>query len=187
MHLDGARLMNAVIATGRLAREWAQPFDTVAICFSKGLGAPVGSALAGSAEAIRRARRLRKLLGGGMRQAGILAAGALYALEHHVDRLSEDHDHARILAEAFEHTEGFALESGPVQTNLVWVAVDRLLGTAAEVESYLRSRGVLVSAIEPQVLRACTHLDITREQAELAASVIRQIEPAMISAMTLIY
>jgi threonine aldolase len=187
MHLDGARLMNAAVATGRPARQWGQQFDTVAICFSKGLGAPVGSALAGSDEAIRRARRLRKLLGGGMRQAGILAAGALYALDHHVDRLADDHAHARILAEAFAGTDGFALESGPVETNLVWVAVDRSVGTAAEVAAYLRSRGILVSVLGPQVLRACTHLDATREQVEFTADVIRQIEPAMISAMTLVY
>ena len=157
------------------------------VCFSKGLGAPVGSALAGSAEAIRRARRLRKLLGGGMRQVGIIAAGALYALEQHVDRLEEDHRHARILAEAFEDTDGFAMDSGPVETNLVWVAVDRSLGTAAEVAAYLRSRGILVGVLGPQILRACTHLDVTRDQVEAAAEVIRQIEPAMISAMTLIY
>jgi threonine aldolase len=187
MHLDGARLMNAVVATGRPAREWAHHFDTVSICFSKGLGAPVGSALAGSGELILRARRLRKLLGGAMRQAGILAASALYALEHHVDRLAEDHANAQLLAEAFARTEGFALESGPVETNLVWVAVDRSLGTAAEVAASLRSRGILVSVLGAQVLRACTHLDVTREQAEVAASVIRQIEPAMISAMTLVY
>jgi threonine aldolase len=186
-HLDGARLMNAVVATGHPARDWARHFDTVSICFSKGLGAPVGSALAGSAEAIRRARRLRKLFGGGMRQAGILAAGALHALEHQVDRLEEDHRHAQILADAFQSTDGFAMESGPVETNLVWVAVDRSLGTAAEVAAYLRSRGILVSVLGPQVLRACTHLDVTRQQVELAAEVIRQIEPAMISAMTLVY
>jgi threonine aldolase len=187
MHLDGARLMNAVVATGRPAREWAQHFDTVAICFSKGLGAPVGSALAGSGEAIRKARRLRKLFGGGMRQAGILAAAALHALENHVDRLAEDHAHARLLAEAFEDTEGFALESGPVETNLVWVLVDRSLGTAAEVAAYLRSHGIMVGVLGPQVLRACTHLDVSREQVEYAAGVIRQIEPAMISAVTLVY
>src|SRR5207248_2617778 len=178
MHLDGARLMNAVVATGHPAREWARHFDTVSLCFSKGLGAPVGSALAGSGEAIRRARRLRKLFGGGMRQAGIIAAGALHALEHHVDRLEEDHRHARLLADAFESTDGFALECGPVETNLVWVAVDRSLGTAAEVAAYLRSRGVLVSVLGPQVLRACTHLDVTREQVDAAAAVIRQTEPA---------
>ena len=187
MHLDGARLMNAVVATGRPAREWGHYFDTVSICFSKGLGAPIGSALAGSGEAIRRARRLRKLFGGGMRQAGIIAAAALYALDHHVDRLEEDHAHARLLGEAFASTDGFAMESGPVETNLVWVAVDRSLGTAAEVAAYLRSRGILVSVLGSQVLRACTHLDVSREQAEYAAGVIRQIESAMISAMTLVY
>jgi threonine aldolase len=187
MHLDGARLMNAVVASGRPAREWAKHFDTVSICFSKGLGAPVGSALAGSGEAIRKARRLRKLFGGGMRQAGILAAAALYALDHHVDRMADDHAHARLLAEAFESTDGFAMESGPVETNLVWVSVDRSLGTAAEAAAYLQSRGILVSVLGPQVLRACTHLDVSREQVENAADVVRQIEPAMVSAITLVY
>ena len=128
MHLDGARLMNAVVATGRPAREWAQHFDTVSICFSKGLGAPIGSALAGSTEAIRHARKLRKVFGGGMRQAGIVAAAAIHALEHHVDRLAEDHAGAQLLAEAFQNTEGFALESGPVETNLVWVRVEPTAG-----------------------------------------------------------
>jgi len=187
MHLDGARLMNAVVASGHSAGEIAQHFDTVSICFSKGLGAPVGSALAGSSDAIRRARRLRKLFGGGMRQAGILAAGALYALENHVDRLSEDHANARLLADAFAANEGFELESGPVETNLVWVKVDQSVGTAAEVAAFLRSRNVLVTVIGAQVLRACTHLDITREETEYAAGVIRDIEPALISAMTLVY
>jgi threonine aldolase len=187
MHLDGARLMNAVVASGIEAHEWARYFDTVSICFSKGLGAPIGSTLAGSSDAIRRARRLRKLFGGGMRQVGIIAAGALYALEHHVDRLSDDHAHAQVLADAFADTEGFALESGPVETNLVWVAVNPSMGTAAEVAAYLRSRGILVSVPGPQVIRACTHLDVTAEQVEYTAQVIRDIEPALISAMTLVY
>jgi threonine aldolase len=187
MHLDGARLMNAVVATGRPAREWAQHFDTVSICFSKGLGAPIGSALAGSAESIRRARALRKVLGGAMRQVGIIAAGALFALENNVDRLAEDHANAQVLADAFQTTEGFSLESGPVETNLVWVTVDPALGTGAEVTAYLRSRGILVAALEAQVIRACTHLDVTRDDVEYAASVIRQIEPAMITAVTLVY
>ncbi len=147
MHLDGARLMNAVVASGIPAREWAQHFDTVSICFSKGLGAPIGSALAGSSEAIRNARRLRKVFGGGMRQSGIVAAGALYALEHHVERLAEDHANAHLLADAFENTEGFTLESGPVETNLVWVRVDPSLGSAAEVAAYLKSRGILIAAL----------------------------------------
>ncbi len=187
MHLDGARLMNAVVASGRSAREWGQHFDTVSICFSKGLGAPVGSALAGSAESIRRARRLRKLLGGGMRQVGIIAAAALYALEHHIDRLADDHAHAQILANAFAATDGFRLESGPVETNLVWVEVDPSMGTAADVATYLRSRGLLVSVPGAQIIRVCTHLDVTAEQVEQAARIIREIEPAMISALTLVY
>jgi threonine aldolase len=187
MHLDGARLMNAVVASGSPAREWAHHFDTVSICFSKGLGAPIGSALAGSRDAILRARRLRKVLGGGMRQAGIIAAAALYALENHVDRLSEDHAHAQILARAVADTEGLALESEQVETNLVWILVDPRVGTAAEVSTYLCSRGILVSVLGTQVLRACTHLDVSREQVEYAANVIRGIEPALISAMTLVY
>jgi threonine aldolase len=187
LHLDGARLMNAVIASGCPAHEWARHFDTVSICYSKGLGAPIGSALAGTVDAITKARRLRKLFGGGMRQVGVIAAAALYALDHHIDRLSEDHAHAQVLADAFAGTEGFALESGPVETNLVWVAVDPSVGSAAEVAAYLRSRGILVGVPEPQVLRACTHLDVTSEQVEYAAGIIRQIEPALITAMTLVY
>ena len=177
MHLDGARLMNAVAATGIPAHEWARHFDTASICFSKGLGAPVGSALAGSAEAIRKAHRLRKAFGGGMRQAGILAAGALHALEHQVGRLAEDHANAQVLARAVEETDGLGLEAGPVETNLVWIAVDPALGTAQDVAARLRAEGVLVSALGPQVLRACTHLDVTREDVEHAADLIRHVAP----------
>ena len=122
-----------------------------------------------------------------MRQAGIVAAAALYALEHNVERLAEDHAGAQVLAEAFQNTEGFALESGPVETNLVWVRVDPTLGTAAEVVAYLRTRGILVAALGSQVIRACTHLDLTRQDIAYAASVIRQVEPAMITAVTLVY
>jgi threonine aldolase len=186
-HLDGARLMNAVIASGRAARDWAQPFDTVSLCFSKGLGAPVGSALAGSTETIRQARRFRKLFGGGMRQAGVIAAAALHALENHVDRLAEDHANAQILAAAFAETDGFSLEFGSVETNLVWVRVDPALGTAADVAAYLRSRSILVSALGPQSIRACTHLDISQADVEHVAAVVRAIEPAFLAATTLVY
>lgn len=175
MHLDGARLWNAVVASGISATEWARHFDTVSVCFSKGLGAPIGSAIAGSAATIRQAHRLRKVLGGGMRQVGIIAAGALYALENHVDRLAEDHAHAQLLADAIAQTEGLSLESGPVETNLVWVRVDPSLGTAADVAARLRAVGVLVSPLGPQVLRACTHLDVSREQAAIAAEAIRNL------------
>ena len=110
-----------------------------------------------------------------MRQAGLIAAGALYTLEHHVDRLAEDHDHAQILARAVEETDGLGLESGPVETNLVWITVDPSLGTASEVAARLRERGVLVSALGPRVLRACTHLDVTRAEVEHAAGLIREL------------
>ena len=175
MHLDGARLMNAVVASGIPASEWARYFDTVSICFSKGLGAPVGSALVGSNEAIHEAHRLRKLLGGGMRQAGVVAAGALHALEHHVTRLAEDHRNAEVLAKAVEETSGLSLEKGPVETNLVWIAVDPGLGTAREVSARLKERGLLVSALGAQVLRACTHLDVSREQTLKAAEILRGV------------
>jgi threonine aldolase len=112
-----------------------------------------------------------------MRQAGIIAAGALYALEHHVERLADDHAHAQVLAQAVEETDGLRLESGPVETNLVWIAVDPALGTAADVVARLRAEGVLVSALGPQVLRACTHLDVSGAQAEQAAEVIRRAVP----------
>ncbi len=176
-HLDGARLMNAVVASGITAREWSKHFDTVSLCFSKGLGAPVGSALAGPADLIDKAHRLRKVFGGGMRQAGIIAAGAIYALDHHVDRLAEDHANAKILARAVEDTKGLSLESGPVETNLVWIEVDPALGTASEVAAQLREGGILVSALGRQVLRACTHLNLSREDVEQAAHALRKIAP----------
>jgi threonine aldolase len=175
MHLDGARLMNAVVASGVSAAEWCRHFDTISICFSKGLGAPVGSALAGTAEMIKKAHRLRKVFGGGMRQAGIIAAGALFALEHDVERLAEDHKNAQLIARAVEETKGLRLESGPVETNLIWIRVDPEFGKASDIAGRLRSEGVLVSALGPQVLRACTHLDVSREQAEEAAAKIRAL------------
>lgn len=175
MHLDGARLFNAETASGVSAEEWASCFDSVSVCFSKGLGAPVGSAVAGSGELVRRAHRLRKVLGGGMRQAGVLAAAALYALENHVERLAEDHALARILAGAVESAEGLELESGPVETNLVWVKVASAFGSAADVASRLREEGILVSALGPQVMRLCTHRDVDREQVEIAAEAVRRL------------
>ncbi|WP_435010446.1 low-specificity L-threonine aldolase [Tundrisphaera lichenicola] len=181
MHLDGARLMNAVVASGISASEWARYFDTVSICFSKGLGAPIGSALTGSADLIAEAHRLRKVLGGGMRQVGVIAAAALHALEHHVDRLAEDHENARILAKVIEESPGLALESPTVETNLIWIRVDPALGTAREVADRLRSEGVLVIALGPQMLRACTHLDLTRDDIARAADSFRRVSGAIAS------
>jgi threonine aldolase len=153
-HLDGARLFNAEIATGIPAAEWASHFDTVATCFSKGLGAPVGSVLCGPRAAIDRARRLRKMLGGGMRQAGVLAAAALFALEHHVARLAEDHAHARRLAQGLQKL-GLPVDPEP-ETNMVIFRV-------ADVFGFLRGaqqRGVLVLPLDGERFRAVTHLDV---------------------------
>lgn len=186
MHLDGARLMNAVVASGISAAEWGKSFETVSLCLSKGLGAPVGSVLAGSKESIKKARWLRKLLGGGMRQAGVIAAAGLYALENHVERLEEDHAHARMLAEAFVEAPGMHPETWP-ETNLVWVTIDPELGTAADVVAHLKSHGVLASALGDYTLRACTHLDVSREDAERAAEIIRAIDPEAIAAETVVY
>ncbi|HEY8506553.1 MAG TPA: low-specificity L-threonine aldolase [Gemmataceae bacterium] len=174
MHLDGARLWNAAVASGIPLAEWARPFDTVSVCFSKGLGAPVGSALVGPRELIGPARRVRKLFGGGMRQAGVLAAAALYALEHHIDRLAEDHRNAQVLAEAFRDVPGLRLDPPQVETNLVWAEVDPALGAAADVAARLREAGVLVACTGPGVIRAATHLDVSAGQAARAAEVIRR-------------
>ncbi len=175
MHLDGARLWNAIVATGIKAREWARHFDTVSVCFSKGLGAPVGSALAGPRAVIAKARRVRKLFGGGMRQAGIIAAACIFALENHVERLAEDHRNARIFAQAVKDTPGLRLEPAEVDTNLVWFSVDPTLASAKDIAMRLKENGVLVHAAGPQKLRACTHLDVSQAQAERAADTLRKV------------
>lgn len=174
LHLDGARLWNAVVATGIAAKKWSALFDTVSVCFSKGLGAPVGSALAGPRESIMRARRIRKLFGGGMRQAGVLAAAALYALDHHIERLAEDHRNAQTIARAVADTPGLRLAPPDVETNLVWFRVEREIGTAEDVAAALKECGVLVQVLGPQTLRACTHLDVSATQVERAAEMIRR-------------
>lgn len=174
-HLDGARLFNAAVATGIEASRWAKHFDTVSVCFSKGLGAPVGSALAGSQALIDRARRHRKVFGGAMRQAGILAAGALYALENNVNRLAEDHANAQVLARAIGDCEGLELTPPKVETNLIWFRVDRSLATGPQLCAALRRRGVLVgNSGGGQDLRACTHLDVNHKQTEHATRVIQE-------------
>jgi threonine aldolase len=180
MHLDGARLWNAVVATGIPAAQWASHFDSVSVCFSKGLGAPLGSALAGSRDFVARARRIRKLFGGGMRQVGLAAAAALYAVEHHVERLAEDHRHARLIAQAIADTPGLRLDPPEVETNLIWFQVDPDTGTGQDLADALKQRGVLVHLAGPQTLRACTHLDVSAAQAERAAEVIRQVVPAVV-------
>lgn len=174
-HLDGARLFNAVVATGIPLATWGQHFDTVSVCFSKGLGAPVGSALVGSAEMIREARRHRKLFGGGMRQAGILAAAAIYALEHNIPRLIEDHQHARQLADAIRECPGLTLCPDTIDSNIVIFSVDPSMGLASEFSAALSAQGVLVLAIGANQIRAVTHLDISKADIEHAASVLRDV------------
>jgi threonine aldolase len=182
MHLDGARLWNAVVASGIPAREWARHFDTVSVCFSKGLGAPIGSALCGPRDFIGRARRVRKLFGGGMRQAGVAAAGALFALENHVERLADDHRNAQVIAAAVADTPGLRLDPPEVETNLVFFHVERDLGTAASVAAALKARGVLALATAPQTIRACTHLDVSAAQAERAAETVRHAVSRLVPA-----
>jgi threonine aldolase len=178
-HLDGARLFNAAVASGIPADQWAQHFDTVSVCFSKGLGAPVGSALAGSRDLIREARRHRKLFGGGMRQAGIIAAGALYALENHIDRLADDHAHAQILAEAVREIKGLKLEPDTVDTNIVIFRVDPQLASAPELVAAWKERGVLTLAIGGTQVRAVTHLDVNETAVRRAAELLRETADAL--------
>ncbi len=158
LHLDGARVFNAAVRLGVDVREIAGHFDSVSVCLSKGLGAPVGSVLCGSAELISKARRLRKMVGGGMRQAGILAAAGLYALEHHVQRLADDHANAAFLAQGLSEL-GYSVE--PVQTNMVYVRVDE---HAAALKGFCAERGIRLSAA-PR-LRMVTHMDVSRDQIE---------------------
>jgi threonine aldolase len=163
VHLDGARIFNASVATSVPVSELVRGFDSVMFCLSKGLGCPVGSLLCGSREFIEEARRVRKALGGGMRQAGILAAAGLYALEHHVERLAEDHENARILAQGLSEIP--CLSVTPPETNIVMVEI--LRGpTAAELAERLKRRGVLVApagaGTEARKLRLVTHLDVSR-------------------------
>jgi threonine aldolase len=175
VHLDGARVWNAIVKTGVPANVWGRMFDTVAVCFSKGLGAPVGSMLLGPRDLIAHGRRIRKLFGGGMRQAGYLAAACRYALDHHIDRLAEDHANAQLIASAVAEVPGFALTPPQVETNLVWFGVDARHGGAKRVAERLRAAGVLVSPLEAHVIRAATHLDVTREQCRKAADAIRNL------------
>jgi threonine aldolase len=172
-HMDGARLWNAIAATGVPADRWAEGFDTVSVCFSKGLGAPVGSALAGSEEIINRARRFRKMLGGGMRQAGIIAAGALHALEHHRDRLVEDHSNARRLAEGIVGLDGVELDATGVETNIVIFRISTM--PAEKLVSALALKDVHVLATGPDTIRAVTSLMVSSEQIDQAVHVMGQI------------
>ncbi len=165
VHLDGARIFNASVATGTSLADYGATADVLAVCLSKGLGAPVGSLVVGSQDTVDEARVWRKRLGGGMRQVGILAAAGRHALDHHLERLAEDHEHAGLLAEAC------GVDPSTVDTNIVVVDV----ADAPAVVAAARDREVLVSAVGPRSLRMVTHLDVTRDQVQTAARVLAQV------------
>lgn len=174
-HLDGARLLNAVVATGISARTYAEPFDSAWIDLSKGLGCPVGAVLAGSYAFIKEARRLKHLFGGAMRQAGIIAAAGVYALEHHVARLAEDHVHAARLAQVLAELRTVSLNPTDVETNIVIFDVGASGRGAKEIGERLEEAGVRVSVMGRTKLRAVTHLDVSRQAVERAVDVFRHV------------
>ncbi|HLO42110.1 MAG TPA: GntG family PLP-dependent aldolase [Phycisphaerales bacterium] len=178
-HLDGARVWNACIASGHKPGDYARHFDTVSCCFSKGLGAPCGSAVAGDKATIARVHRFRKMFGGTMRQSGVLAAAALYALDNHFDRLAEDHQNARRLAEGIAEIPGLTLDSVGVETNMVFFMVDPSLGTAAEFCTRLKGLGVLMLPNAPRRVRAVCHLDATGEAIDAAVRTVAQAAKAV--------
>ena len=174
VHLDGARLFNAAVATGTPAREWCAHADTVSVCSSKGLGAPVGSLLAGNEGTIHEARRARKAFGGGMRQAGVIAAASLHAFERNVERLAEDHERAKRLAAGLAGA-GYAVE--PPETNIVLVEV----GAAEEFLSALAREGVLATPARARYVRLCTHLDVGDEEVDGAIEAAQRVHAASLA------
>jgi threonine aldolase len=170
LHLDGARLFNALVARNESCKQYGGVFDTISICLSKGLGTPAGSVLIGPFAFIKKARRIRKVLGGGMRQAGYLAAAGLYALEHHIARLADDHRHATILAEALLKKD-FTREILPVETNILIFEVGGRY-TAKELAEKFRENGIMVIAISPKQIRMVLHLDISESMVQQILDVI---------------
>jgi len=174
-YLDGARLFNAAAASGRALAELAAPFDLVSVALSKGLGCPVGSLIAGRRQEISRAVRVRRMFGGAMRQSGILAAAGLWALDHNLARLAEDHANARLLAERLAGLPGVSLDLATVQTNIVIFRMKEGASDAATVTARAQEMGVLVSAFGARTVRAVTHLDVARTDCELAADRLVQV------------
>jgi threonine aldolase len=170
-HFDGARVWNASVASGVDVATWVAPFDTVSVCFSKGLGAPVGSAFCSSRKLVEEARRFRKMWGGAMRQSGVIAAAALYALAHHRARIADDHANARVFAERMARTAGARVDLATVETNIVNIDLE----TPAEaVAKKAREHGLLINSTGPKRLRAVTHLDVSRADVEAAADILTQ-------------
>jgi threonine aldolase len=175
VHLDGARLWNASVATGIKTQEYAQWADSISVCLSKGLGAPIGSLVAGSKPFIDRVHRFRKMFGGGMRQVGIIAAAGIYALEHHLERLKEDHQNAKRLGVGLKEFKGVSIDPRHVETNIVIFDVANAGMTAAQVAEAMKREGVLIHAFGKTQIRLVTHLDVTAEEIERALKVFEKV------------
>jgi threonine aldolase len=175
LHLDGARIWNAAVASGRSERELAAGFDSISVCLSKGLGAPVGSLVAGTRDFVHRAHRVRKMMGGAMRQAGILAAAGLHALEHHRARLQDDHDNAAALARELAGVRGLAVATSRPDSNIVMVDVAEGRGTAAELAARAREQGLLFGAFAERRFRLVTHMDLDRAACTRAVEILASL------------
>ena len=175
LHLDGARLWNASVATGIKPREYAQRADSVSVCLSKGLGAPIGSLVAGSKPFIDRVHRFRKMFGGGMRQVGIIAAAGIYALNHHLERLKEDHHNAKRLAVGLKEFKGVSIDPKHVETNIVIFDVTNTGMTGAQVAEAMKKEGVLIHAFGKTQIRLVTHLDVSSEDIEIALKAFKKV------------
>ncbi|WP_342347634.1 GntG family PLP-dependent aldolase [uncultured Nitrospira sp.] len=180
LHLDGARLFNAVISTGVAAADYARPFDTVSFCLSKGLGAPIGSLVVSDTARVQALRRLRKVFGGGMRQVGILAAAGVYALEHHIARLAEDHANAHYLATLLQDIPGVVVNVKDVETNMVMFQVPRSSKTTDELLADCREAGVLLNAMGDRAFRVVTHLDVNHEDMDAAGRIFSRVLSAAV-------
>jgi threonine aldolase len=175
VHLDGARIFNAAVVLGKSGAELTRPFDSVMFCLSKGLGAPVGSMIIGSRDFIERARSVRKMLGGGMRQVGVLAAAGLIALEKMPARLHEDHENARVLATGLAEIPGISIDPEKVRTNILIFDISGTRMKTTEFSQRLKERGVLASGVSPTEMRMVTHYDVSRDDCLTALTVIRDV------------
>ncbi len=175
VHLDGARLWNASVAAGIPPRQYAQWADSVSVCLSKGLGTPLGSLVTGSKVFIDRVHRFRKMFGGGMRQVGIIAAAGIYALDHHMERLKEDHENAKHLARGLKELKGVSIDPEEVQTNIIILKIAEAETTAPRVVEAMRKHGVLIHLIGKAQIRLVTHLDVTREDIHKALTAFEQV------------
>ena len=175
LHLDGARIWNACVATGIRPKEYAKYFDSISVCFSKGLGAPIGSAVVGDAKFVENARRYRKIFGGGMRQAGLLAAAALYAIEYNIERLKVDHDKARYFASELNGLSKISIDMNEVQTNMVFVDIAKTGKSQSEILELLKSHSVLMTPERHSSLRAVMHLDVSMDEVKHTVQIFHKL------------